>query len=339
MEDLNMGWSPFAWNRNRSELTQVCEQDIDAVACSATRLAVADIDRSSSCVQLLQTPGLSSATPSICTDFMGQSRTHSLSSSYAAVSQPSSCSTSPKIPPVHSFSQQFEDGSDEVCEVDCTLSLGTAATRKRPRTHIPTQMSRSGSPARGAENGSSRFMLLWPPASSGSKLIGSRLPIAFQDWEQFTEHRSHEDQVGRNLGLNVVSKTRDLMESNCRNPYPQCKGTSSSRRPWSPVSNSQVLNDAILKLLPSNRGSEFLSLSSWNPTYRNTNEVSADPGSILQFAPGKTFIDQWNVPRSCAHCGTSKTPLWRNGPLGPKSLCNACGIRYKKVGRRICGRS
>nr|VDD53200.1 unnamed protein product [Brassica oleracea] len=34
--------------------------------------------------------------------------------------------------------------------------------------------------------------------------------------------------------------------------------------------------------------------------------------------------------KSCAICGTSKTPLWRGGPTGPKSLCNACGIRNKK---------
>ncbi|KAJ0244381.1 GATA transcription factor 15 [Hirschfeldia incana] len=34
--------------------------------------------------------------------------------------------------------------------------------------------------------------------------------------------------------------------------------------------------------------------------------------------------------KSCAICGTSKTPLWRSGPTGPKSLCNACGIRNKK---------
>lgn len=71
------------------------------------------------------------------------------------------------------------------------------------------------------------------------------------------------------------------------------------------------------------------------------------------------------LARRCASCDTTSTPLWRNGPRGPKvnilcvqtsksfiydvffknccnngcalnlqSLCNACGIRYKKEERR-----
>ncbi|ERM94740.1 hypothetical protein AMTR_s00011p00253850 [Amborella trichopoda] len=40
------------------------------------------------------------------------------------------------------------------------------------------------------------------------------------------------------------------------------------------------------------------------------------------------------MARRCANCDTTSTPLWRNGPRGPKSLCNACGIRYKKEERR-----
>lgn len=40
--------------------------------------------------------------------------------------------------------------------------------------------------------------------------------------------------------------------------------------------------------------------------------------------------------RTCTVCGTSKTPLWRSGPQGPKSLCNACGIRFKKAKRSSC---
>ncbi|CAM8993144.1 unnamed protein product [Rhodiola kirilowii] len=37
----------------------------------------------------------------------------------------------------------------------------------------------------------------------------------------------------------------------------------------------------------------------------------------------------------CVDCGTSKTPLWRGGPAGPKSLCNACGIRSRKKRRAL----
>lgn len=33
--------------------------------------------------------------------------------------------------------------------------------------------------------------------------------------------------------------------------------------------------------------------------------------------------------RKCMHCATDKTPQWRTGPMGPKTLCNACGVRYK----------
>lgn len=32
----------------------------------------------------------------------------------------------------------------------------------------------------------------------------------------------------------------------------------------------------------------------------------------------------------CVVCGVTDTPLWRSGPKGPKTLCNACGVRWKK---------
>ncbi|KAK1394971.1 GATA transcription factor [Heracleum sosnowskyi] len=36
-----------------------------------------------------------------------------------------------------------------------------------------------------------------------------------------------------------------------------------------------------------------------------------------------------NSLRTCTHCLVQKTPQWRTGPLGPKTLCNACGVRFK----------
>lgn len=38
---------------------------------------------------------------------------------------------------------------------------------------------------------------------------------------------------------------------------------------------------------------------------------------------------------TCVHCGATETPLWRAGPAGPKTLCNACGVRWRKHGTVI----
>ena len=37
--------------------------------------------------------------------------------------------------------------------------------------------------------------------------------------------------------------------------------------------------------------------------------------------------------KSCSQCGATKTPQWREGPLGPKTLCNACGVKRVRAAR------
>ncbi|OJD35570.1 white collar-2 [Diplodia corticola] len=39
----------------------------------------------------------------------------------------------------------------------------------------------------------------------------------------------------------------------------------------------------------------------------------------------------------CAWCSATSSPEWRKGPAGPKSLCNACGLRYAKFRRKSGG--
>ncbi|GMI77412.1 GATA transcription factor 15 [Hibiscus trionum] len=48
-------------------------------------------------------------------------------------------------------------------------------------------------------------------------------------------------------------------------------------------------------------------------------------------------VSNEQIKKTCADCSTSKTPLWRGGPAGPKSLCNACEIRSRKKKRTIIG--
>ncbi|CAH8383313.1 unnamed protein product [Eruca vesicaria subsp. sativa] len=40
--------------------------------------------------------------------------------------------------------------------------------------------------------------------------------------------------------------------------------------------------------------------------------------------------------RRCTNknCNAINTPMWRRGPLGPKTLCNACGIKFRKEEER-----
>lgn len=45
--------------------------------------------------------------------------------------------------------------------------------------------------------------------------------------------------------------------------------------------------------------------------------------------PAEESSSRVQAPRRCSHCGVQKTPQWRAGPLGAKSLCNACGVRFK----------
>lgn len=42
----------------------------------------------------------------------------------------------------------------------------------------------------------------------------------------------------------------------------------------------------------------------------------------------KRTRDTSNQERQCEICGASKSPEWRRGPSGPKTLCNSCGRKY-----------
>lgn len=59
---------------------------------------------------------------------------------------------------------------------------------------------------------------------------------------------------------------------------------------------------------------------------------SAQPPAHLRRSTGKRRKDQ--PPEKCQKCGISKTPEWRRGPDGRKSMCNACGLQYSKQRRK-----
>ncbi|KAH6778119.1 hypothetical protein C2S52_006371 [Perilla frutescens var. hirtella] len=58
-------------------------------------------------------------------------------------------------------------------------------------------------------------------------------------------------------------------------------------------------------------------------------KIKKEASFLLPSLPSITNGGGGGMGRRCLHCQAEKTPQWRAGPMGPKTLCNACGVRYK----------
>ncbi|XP_020208394.1 GATA transcription factor 12 isoform X2 [Cajanus cajan] len=113
----------------------------------------------------------------------------------------------------------------------------------------------------------------------------------------------------------------------------------------SPIFNSEVSVPARARSKrsrgpPCNWASRLLVLSpatsSTEPEVVAPSPTSSLPGPVSAKKPAKASPRKKDSGdgsggdgRRCLHCATDKTPQWRTGPMGPKTLCNACGVRYK----------
>ncbi|KAG8758939.1 blue light receptor [Serendipita sp. 396] len=63
--------------------------------------------------------------------------------------------------------------------------------------------------------------------------------------------------------------------------------------------------------------------------------ASLDPNSDISPAKKKRRMLDDTLGRVCTSCGRNNSPEWRKGPQGPKTLCNACGLRWAKKTKGI----
>ncbi|KAJ0252257.1 GATA transcription factor 7 [Hirschfeldia incana] len=102
--------------------------------------------------------------------------------------------------------------------------------------------------------------------------------------------------------------------------------------PVNPVASVEVQRQCVPVKLRSKRLRTNGHLWSLEPPYSSL-YTTAPTGKKkrgrpkAETTPGEGVQQQ--TRRCCSHCGVQKTPQWRMGPLGAKTLCNACGVRFK----------
>ncbi|KAJ8565492.1 hypothetical protein K7X08_008068 [Anisodus acutangulus] len=107
-----------------------------------------------------------------------------------------------------------------------------------------------------------------------------------------------------------------------------------SNFPANSVTGKMNLSSNTTSFHGRSRSKRSRSTSSWTSSLQNPNPTATTmknkESSVIQTRERSSLssMDE-NVPRRCTHCASEKTPQWRTGPLGPKTLCNACGVRYK----------
>lgn len=181
--------------------------------------------------------------------------------------------------------------------VDCTLSLGSTTLR----TDAPARPLRVGSP------------------DSGLALSLSVRSVQGIEPSRRTSGQQEEDM---SWGGSCSRSDPDVSPEY----YPKVsesepRASDDGRRAFKAWPHEVKSSKALFGMIE-DQTSRNRSRQPWLPNLSAANKVE------------QCMEDNDSCARVCAHCGTTKTPLWRNGPGGPKSLCNACGIRFKKAGRR-----
>ncbi|KAL3621293.1 hypothetical protein CASFOL_036205 [Castilleja foliolosa] len=96
-------------------------------------------------------------------------------------------------------------------------------------------------------------------------------------------------------------------------------------RSWSSVSSPLASGDSTSKLSASHGSTNISPFVLMNS---NVEWYSGSEKPAAKKQKRKPEGDSCSG-RKCMHCQVQKTPQWRSGPLGPKTLCNACGVRFK----------
>lgn len=231
--------------------------------------------------------------------------------------------------------QQHEDDEEEHVPVSCSFSFSSPKRQKlSPEEHFSTVTTNFGY-----------------SSLSTNELCVPADDVANLEWlSHFVEDSFSEHSPAYPTGTltekpklpdnDKLPETEQPVSTTCfQTPVPakaRSKRTRTGGRVWSLVASPSLSESSS-----SSTSSSSSSTSPSTPWVLCSNSV---PGSIFELSEPVSVEKQKKRPaatdptsangttqptRRCSHCGVTKTPQWRAGPMGAKTLCNACGVRFK----------
>ncbi|XP_047308774.1 GATA transcription factor 6-like [Impatiens glandulifera] len=104
---------------------------------------------------------------------------------------------------------------------------------------------------------------------------------------------------------------------------PRTKRTRLAGKLWGNAVTAALSNSSS-----SSSSSSIISYGSSNSSISSNTNLTIPMKNQMK-KRGWSELESETQIRRCSHCHVQKTPQWRSGPLGPKTLCNACGVRFK----------
>ncbi|KAK3836792.1 MAG: hypothetical protein J3R72DRAFT_200576 [Linnemannia gamsii] len=84
------------------------------------------------------------------------------------------------------------------------------------------------------------------------------------------------------------------------------------------------LQAAVIKAKKSKAGQDEPSISKSVTPVKKAPAPTPTPAPVPVAAPSSS-----STQKKCSYCDSVSTPMWRRGPNGPGTLCNACGVKWK----------
>ncbi|KAI9498832.1 hypothetical protein BDB00DRAFT_866909 [Zychaea mexicana] len=115
---------------------------------------------------------------------------------------------------------------------------------------------------------------------------------------------------------------------------PHSKSSSSARD--SPPASSTTLSSSATTTTANNNNNNNHNSTTVPATTTTTTAAATPTTTTTSSSKRNTNSNNSSSLKKCLYCGSKSTPMWRRGPQGAGTLCNACGVKWKH-GKILCG--